>query len=181
METHFLDGRVTAAVGDITTETTDAIVNAANLTLLGGGGVDGAIRRAGGPAILKECKWLRENIYPDGLPTGEVAITTAGDLPSKYVIHTVGPIYGRNNGRDALLLSACYRNSLLAAISKDLNSITFPAISTGVYDYPKPEAAVVASASITEFINSTNAPLLIRLIFIREEEYRIFIENCRFE
>ena len=117
--------RLIVKSGDITKEVADAIVNAANSTLLGGGGVDGAIHRAGGTAILEECKRIRATTYPDGLPTGEAVITTAGDLPSKYVIHTVGPIYGRHGGREADLLAACYHNSVYLAVEHGLRSIAF--------------------------------------------------------
>ena len=126
-------------VGDITQEDVDAIVNAANTTLLGGGGVDGAIHRAGGPAILAACRKIRESEYPDGLPAGEAVITTGGNLRAKYVIHTVGPIYGTNGGRDAELLAACYENSIALASEHQLTTIAFPAISTGAYGYPKGE------------------------------------------
>src|ERR1044071_9891677 len=109
-----MDG-INLVKGDITKSDADAIVNAANSSLMGGGGVDGAIHRAGGPAILAECQNIRRTRYPEGLPTGEAVLTTAGALPAQYVIHTVGPVYGRNNGRDAELLAACYENSLALA------------------------------------------------------------------
>src|SRR5687768_15655146 len=112
----FLDGLVHVVVGDITSQTVDAIVNAANSTLMGGGGVDGAIHRAGGPTILEECKEIRRTQFPEGLPSGEAVITSAGNLPSKFVIHTVGPVYGRHGGEEAALLAACYTNSLQLAI-----------------------------------------------------------------
>jgi len=113
----FLNGRVTVMVGDITQQRVDAIVNAANSTLLGGGGVDGAIHRAGGSQILEECREIRRSRYPEGLPTGEGVITHGGNLPTAYVIHTVGPIRGSEGGRDAELLAACYWNSLALAVS----------------------------------------------------------------
>ena len=116
----------------------DAIVNAANATLLGGGGVDGAIHDKGGPSILEECKRIREENYPDGLPTGEAVITTAGDLPAKHVIHTVGPIYGRHSGNEPQLLADCYRKSVNVAVENNLNTIAFPSISTGAYGQPGP-------------------------------------------
>src|ERR1041384_1062058 len=109
----FLDGRVLVIVGDITRQDVDAIVNAANSTLLGGGGVDGAIHDAGGPQILEECQEIRKTDYPKGLPTGQAVITSGGDLPARFVIHTVGPIYGREADRQAELLAACYQNLLL--------------------------------------------------------------------
>src|SRR5215467_2297367 len=119
----FLEGRVVIKVGDITKEAVDAIVNAANSSLLGGGGVDGAIHRAGGPEILKECKEIRRTRYPDGLPTGQAVITTAGKMMAKHVIHTVGPVYGSGGKGKAGLLAACYRNSLMLAIEKKLKTI----------------------------------------------------------
>src|SRR5919108_4038061 len=111
----FLTGRVVVKVGDITKEDVDAVVNAANGTLMGGGGVDGAIHRAGGPAVLEACKEIRRARYPDGLPTGEAVITTAGEMTAKHVIHTVGPVYGRGGKDKAQLLAACYRNSFQLA------------------------------------------------------------------
>jgi len=135
-------------VGDITREAADAIVNAANSGLMGGGGVDGAIHRAGGPAILAACKRIRETEYPEGLPTGRVVITTGGNLPAKHVIHTVGPVYGQHGGEEAQLLAACYRNSIALAAAHHLATLAFPAISTGVYGYPKDEAAEVSLAAI---------------------------------
>lgn len=125
--------------GDITKLKVDVIVNAANSTLYGGGGVDGAIHAAAGPGLLDECKEIRKNQYPDGLPTGQAVLTTGYDLPAKYVIHTVGPIYNKDPN-PAKLLEDAYRNSLRLAEEKGLESIAFPAISTGVYGYPKKEA-----------------------------------------
>ncbi len=124
------------AVGDITRLQVDAIVNAANSSLMGGGGVDGAIHQAGGRAILEACRELRQTKYPQGLPTGEAVITTGGDLPARHVIHTVGPIFGQHRGEEAALLAACYTNSLKLAASHSLQSIAFPAISTGAFGYP---------------------------------------------
>ena len=140
--------KIVIRVGDITREEVDAIVNAANSSLMGGGGVDGAIHRAGGPEILAACRRIRETEYPDGLPTGKAVITTGGRLPARFVIHTVGPIYGQNGGRDAELLAACYENSIALAAANGLRNVAFPAISTGVYGYPKDEAARVARAAV---------------------------------
>ena len=131
----------------------DAIVNAANGTLMGGGGVDGAIHRAGGPEILRACKEIRHTQFPDGLPTGQAVITTTGKLPAKHVIHTVGPVYGRGGADKADLLAACYFNSLSLATSHHLTSIAFPAISTGVYGYPMADAAAVSSRTIEQFLS----------------------------
>jgi O-acetyl-ADP-ribose deacetylase len=135
--------------GDITNEATDAIVNAANSTLMGGGGVDGAIHRAGGPDILKECKKVRATEWPDGLPTGEAVATTAGDLPATWVIHTVGPVYAKSEDRSHLLAS-CHTKSLEVASELGAKTIAFPAISTGVYGYPVEEAARVAISSVSQ-------------------------------
>lgn len=148
----FFDGRLIVKHGDITEEAVDAIVNAANSTLLGGGGVDGAIHGAGGPEIYDACKELRDTRFPDGLPTGQALITTGGDLPSKYVIHTIGPIYGQNGGKEPELLANCYRNSVAIAIENDLQSIAFPSISTGAYGYPKHEAAEIVGTTVRRIL-----------------------------
>jgi O-acetyl-ADP-ribose deacetylase (regulator of RNase III) len=177
----FLGGRVLVLIGDITRQNVDAIVNAANSTLLGGGGVDGAIHRSGGPQILQECQEIRQTTYPQGLPTGEAVITTAGDLPAKYVIHTVGPIYGENRGREADLLTACYRNSLLLARQHSVTSIAFPAISTGIYEYPRDEAASISSTAIKEFLAADDFLEEVRLVFFQQSDARAFLENQRFE
>ena len=131
--------------GDITAFPADAIVNAANNGLLGGGGVDGAIHRAGGPAILAECRRIRADLLPDGLPTGQAVATTAGNLPARWVIHTVGPIY-RGSPDDAELLASAHRTSIARARELGARSIAFPAISTGVYGYPIELAAPIALA-----------------------------------
>jgi O-acetyl-ADP-ribose deacetylase (regulator of RNase III) len=131
--------------GDLTAFPADAIVNAANNGLLGGGGVDGAIHRAGGPAILAECRRIRADLLPDGLPTGQAVATTAGDLPARWVIHTVGPIY-RGSPDDAELLASAHRTSIARARELGARSIAFPAISTGVYGYPVELAAPIALA-----------------------------------
>jgi O-acetyl-ADP-ribose deacetylase (regulator of RNase III) len=177
----FLNGRVVVTVGDITEESTDAIVNAANHTLLGGGGVDGAIHRKGGPSILAECRKIRETAYPRGLPTGRAVITTSGDLPSRYVIHTVGPVYGMNQGRDAELLADCYKNSLKLALSSELASISFPSISTGAFGFPRHEAASVASEAISLSLKEGPPPIsLVRLVFFSEPDAEKFLKHCRF-
>ena len=133
--------------GDITRQTVDAIVNAANKSLLGGGGVDGAIHRAGGPRILAECKAVRAERYRDGLPTGQAVATTGGELPSKWVIHTVGPVYAKSEDRSHLLAS-CHAESLRVADELGAKSVAFPAISTGIYGYPLREAAPVALRAV---------------------------------
>ena len=142
---------VLLAHGDLTTMAADAIVNAANSTLLGGGGVDGAIHRKGGPEILAACRRLRAEQYPDGLPTGEAVMTIGGRLPAKHVIHTVGPVYSRRPDVPALL-AACHRNSLALALRHGLRTIAFPAISTGVYGYPLELAAPIALSATIEHL-----------------------------
>jgi O-acetyl-ADP-ribose deacetylase (regulator of RNase III) len=167
-------------VGDITRENCDAIVNAANGTLMGGGGVDGAIHRAGGRAILDECKEIRRLQYPDGLPTGEAVITTGGNLSAKYVIHTVGPVYGRGGQDKAELLAACYRNSLALAVTNGLARIAFPAISTGVYGYPQNEAATVASRAIEQFLTNDHKIDEVRLVFFASGDAQVFLKHHAF-
>ena len=175
MQQEFLDGRVIVKVADLTREDVDAIVNAANSSLMGGGGVDGAIHRAGGPSILAECKEVRAKRYPTGLPTGEAVITSAGSLPARYVIHTVGPVYGRNGGRDASLLKGCYLNCLGLAAENGLETIAFPAISTGIYGYPKDEAAAVSSSAIVEFLASNDRIREVRLVFHNQADADTFL------
>jgi O-acetyl-ADP-ribose deacetylase (regulator of RNase III) len=177
----FLGGRVRVLVGDLTREAVDAVVNAANYTLLGGGGVDGAIHRVGGPQILEECREIRRTLLPDGLPTGDAVMTTAGLLPARYVIHTVGPIYGRHGGREALLLASCYRNSLLLAAEHALTSIAFPSISTGAFGYPKAEAAAVASRAVAEFLGHETTIREVRLVFFSPTDLRAFLQHHKFD
>lgn len=176
----FLEGRVVVKVGDITKENADAIVNAANSSLMGGGGVDGAIHRAGGPEILKECKEIRRSQYPEGLPTGGAVITTAGKMAVKHVIHTVGPVYGRGGKDKAELLADCYRNSLSLAAKKGLKTVAFPAISTGVYGYPLEEAAKVSSEAIEKFLRSDSSIQEVRLVFFSRSDSEVFLKNQTF-
>ncbi|HKR02199.1 MAG TPA: O-acetyl-ADP-ribose deacetylase [Pyrinomonadaceae bacterium] len=177
----FLGGRVRALVGDITRQSVDAIVNAANSTLLGGGGVDGAIHRVGGAQILEECREIRRTRFPDGLPTGEAVITGGGLLAARHVIHTVGPIYGRHAGREAGLLASCYQNSLRLAARHDLTSIAFPSISTGVFGYPKTEAAAVASRAVADFLKDGTSISRVDLIFFQPGDLQTFLESHRFD
>jgi O-acetyl-ADP-ribose deacetylase (regulator of RNase III) len=177
----FLSGRVHVLAGDITRQEVDAVVNAANSTLMGGGGVDGAIHRAGGARILEECQEICRTEYPKGLPTGEAVITTGGNLPARYVIHTVGPVYGQHNGLEGELLAACYGNSLALAARHELASIAFPAISTGAYGYPREEAARVASAAIERFLADNESSVReIRLVFFLPRDMRVFLNNHKF-
>jgi O-acetyl-ADP-ribose deacetylase len=173
----FLDGRVIVKTGDITEESVDAIVNAANSSLFGGGGVDGAIHAKGGPRILAECKEIRRTTHPDGLATGEAVITTAGDLKAKYVIHTVGPIYGMNGGKEAELLAACYVNSLQLAAENDVGTIAFPSISTGAFGYPKRDAFAISSWAIRQFLEDDDLIREVRLVFFSAPDLDLFLDN----
>jgi O-acetyl-ADP-ribose deacetylase (regulator of RNase III) len=139
---------ITLKVGDITEERVDAVVNAANSSLLGGGGVDGAIHRRGGPGILAECRELRASRYPDGLPAGQAAATTGGRLPARWVIHTVGPVYSARQDRSALLAS-CYEQSLRVADELGATTVAFPAVSAGAYGWPQRDAARVALTAVS--------------------------------
>ena len=179
-ESGFLDGRVSVVVGDITKQDVEAIVNAANSSLLGGGGVDGAIHRAGGPEILAECREIRRTRFPEGLPTGEAVITTGGKLAALYVIHTVGPIYGEHGGREAELLANCYHNSLTLAVEKNLTSIAFPAISTGVFGYPLAAAAEVSSKTIENFLSTDRQLKEVRLVFFQPRDAEVFLQHQKF-
>jgi O-acetyl-ADP-ribose deacetylase (regulator of RNase III) len=179
-QTSFVAGRVTVVVGDITKQDVEAIVNAANSSLLGGGGVDGAIHRAGGPAILEECRAIRRTRFPQGLPTGEAVVTTGGNLLALYVIHTVGPIYREHRGREAELLANCYYNSLALAVEKNVTSVAFPSIATGVYGYPRDEAAQVSSRTIEKFLANDLQLKEVRLVFFQAADAEIFLANQKF-
>lgn len=152
------DKRIEIFLGDITSLKVDAIVNAANKTLLGGGGVDGAIHRAAGPALLSECRRL------NGCQTGEAKITSGYHLPARFIIHTVGPVWSGGNREEAVLLTSCYRNCLELAWQKGLKSIAFPAISTGIYGYPLPAAALIAVEEVKRFLLQNKT--LERIIFV---------------
>ncbi len=171
METKINQTSIVLVCGDITKETTDAIVNAANEYLISGGGVDGAIHDAGGPAIMAECRQI------GGCPTGQAVITTGGKLAAKYVIHTVGPVYHGGNKDEAELLQSAYRNSLKLAREKKLQSISFPAISCGVYGYPQKEAAHLAIKICIEFARENTDIKLIRHILFNRKIYDIFSEE----
>ena len=174
-----LRGRVIVKVGDITKEDVDAVVNAANGTLMGGGGVDGAIHRAGGPEIKRECEEIRRTRHSEGLPTGHAVITTAGRMPARHVIHTVGPVYSRSSDKSAQL-AACYGNSLALAVENALRSVAFPAISTGIYGYPREEAAAVGSAAIENFLQNNATIEEVRLVFFQSSDAEIFLAHHRF-
>jgi O-acetyl-ADP-ribose deacetylase (regulator of RNase III) len=164
--------RAEVIMGDITALDVDAIVNAANSTLLGGGGVDGAIHRAGGPHILEECKAIRAR--QGGCPTGEAVITSGGRLKARYIIHTVGPVWSGGNNREDELLASAYSNSLRLATGYDISSIAFPNISTGVYGFPRGRAAEVATSAVRSFLQHDRK--IKRLVFccFDEENFRIY-------
>ncbi|PRW64021.1 O-acetyl-ADP-ribose deacetylase [Actinopolyspora mortivallis] len=164
--------RIEAVQGDITEQHVDAVVNAANTSLLGGGGVDGAIHRRGGGEILEACRRLRATDYPDGLPVGSAVATTAGELPAQWVIHTVGPTYSSSEDRSASLAS-CYRESLRVADSLGARSVAFPAVSTGVYRYPVEAAAEIAVAEVRA---TDSAVELVRFVLFDERTRSVFAE-----
>ena len=159
------DENITIVKGDITKLDADTIVNAANESLLGGGGVDGAIHRAAGPELLEECRKL------NGCPTGKAKLTEAYRLPAKYVIHTVGPIWAGGNSGEPGLLASCYRNSLNLAEDNGLKSIAFPSISTGVYGYPFAEACEIAITEIQEFLNESGAQIRVILVTHSQNDF----------
>jgi O-acetyl-ADP-ribose deacetylase len=165
--------KITVVLGDITEQEVDAIVNAANHTLLGGGGVDGAIHRRGGPEILAACQQLRRIDYPDGLPTGQAVATTAGRLAARWVIHTVGPTYAKTKDKSGLLAD-CYRSSLAVADALGAESVAFPAISTGVYRWPLADAARIAWATVRA---TTTRALDVRFVAFNEHAYEVFREQ----
>jgi len=160
--------------GDITKQKTEAIVNAANSSLLGGGGVDGAIHRAGGPQILAECKAIRAK--QGELPTGEAVITSGGNLPARYVIHTVGPIWRGGGNNEAKLLRNAYNNSLQLAREKGIHSISFPSISTGAYRFPIEQAAVIAVNTVREFAQQYEIPSEIWFVLFSEKDLEVYVK-----
>jgi len=162
--------RIELVRGDITDERVDAVVNAANSSLLGGGGVDGAIHRKGGSAILKECREIRRTAHPEGLPTGKAVATSAGNLPARWVIHTVGPVFSKSEDRSALLAS-CHTEALRVADELGARSVAFPAISTGVYGYPLELAAPVAIQAVQQTVTRVE---LVRFVLFDATAHRAF-------
>ena len=162
--------------GDITEMATDAIVNAANNTLMGGGGVDGAIHRKGGQEILEECKRIRAAQWPNGLPTGKAAITTGGDLKAKHVIHTVGPVwYGGGEG-EAGLLGDAYKNSMMVAVLNKLRTIAFPSISTGAYGYPVEKASSVAVKAVKRFLETEDGLDEVVFVLFSDRDLNVYFK-----
>lgn len=167
-----LKNKIELVKGDITKIKVDAIVNAANSSLMGGGGVDGAIHRAGGPAILEECKKI---IARQGrCPTGEAVITTGGNLPAKYVIHSVGPVWNGGNYDEENKLIDCYKNSLQLAVDNNCKTIAFPNISTGIYHFPKKEAAQIAVETISGFLSKTDKIEKVIFVCFDAENYELY-------
>lgn len=160
--------------GDITQLDVDAIINAANSSLMGGGGVDGAIHRAGGSAILDECRTIVAR--QGGCKTGEAVITTGGNLPARFVIHTVGPVWKGGNNQEAEKLADCYRNSLNIAVENKCKTIAFPNISTGVYGFPKDKAAEIAVKTVSEFISNTDEIQKVTFVCFDQENF-LYLSN----
>lgn len=171
-----LEGTIVVTAGDITKQQADIIVNAANSTLLGGGGVDGAIHRAGGPSILRECRKIRETRYPDGLPTGKAVATTAGDLPAAWVVHTPGPVWKGGGKNEETLLADCYSNSMSLAFELGASSIAFPAISTGIYRFPRDRAARIAFGTVKKAVEARN-DITVIFVFFSEDDMNVFIDS----
>ena len=177
-ETVFSSGQCFQLVqGDITAETTEAIVNAANSGLMGGGGVDGAIHRAGGPAILEECRKIRDRI--GRLPAGQAVITTGARLKAKYVIHTVGPVWHGGTSGEAETLASAHRESLKLAAEKGLKSVSFPAISTGAYGYPMDAAARTALETAMDFARQNSSLKEIAFVLFDDYSYRVYADTLR--
>lgn len=167
-----MKNRIQLIQGDITKLKVDAIVNAANSSLMGGGGVDGAIHRAGGPAILEECRQIVE--WQGRCETGEAVITTGGNLPARFVIHTVGPVWQGGTANEASLLKNAYQNSLILALENEVETIAFPNISTGVYGFPKDKAAEIAVHTVTEFLSENEQIMKVYFVCFDEENYELY-------
>ncbi len=173
----YRQGRIAVIVGDIPRVRADAIVNAANSGLLGGGGVDGAIHRAAGPTLLEECRHIRAATHREGLPAGEVVITGGGNLPVPWVIHTVGPVWLGSDPENARLLASCYRKSLELAAAQGLRSIAFPAIATGAYGYPKEAAAAVAWSTVAGLLPEIESIRKVSFVFFTDADADIFVRT----
>ena len=165
--------------GDITEMETDAIVNAANSSLMGGGGVDGAIHRKGGPKILEECRRIRATEWPQGLPTGKAVITSGGNLKAKHVIHTVGPVWRGGNHSEPELLAQAYQNSLRLAVSKGLKTVAFPSTSTGADGYPVEEACRVALKAIKDFLEKEDNLAEVVFVLFSEHDLKTYAEGMK--
>ncbi len=178
MEFRIGNAKLELIKGDLTDSEADAIVNAANSTLLGGGGVDGAIHRKGGPKILEECKLIRETEWPDGLPTGKAVMTSGGNLKAKHVIHTVGPVWMGGFHVEAELLKQAYRNTLKLAASKGIRTIAFPSISTGAYGYPVEEASRVALSTVNSFLENQDKIEKVTFVLFSDKIYEVYLKTA---
>lgn len=176
MKNELIQGRLFMETGDLTLFEGDAVVNAANSSLLGGGGVDGAIHRRGGGAILEQCRDIRRHQYPHGLPTGKAVLTRGGDLPAGHVIHTVGPIWKDGESGEEAQLAECYRSSLELARENGFTAIAFPAISTGVYGFPGDAAAPIVFQTIKAFLKKNSLPREVTLYFFQQADGELFRE-----
>jgi O-acetyl-ADP-ribose deacetylase len=179
MEFQVGDATLELIKGDLTDVEADAIVNAANSTLLGGGGVDGAIHRKGGPKILEECKRIHDNEWPDGLPTGCAVITSGGNLKAKHVIHTVGPIWRGGFHEEGKLLKQAYRNSLKLAVVNGLKTVAFPSISTGAYGYPVEEASRIAVGVVKDFLEKENMLKRVSFVLFSERDFEVYLKAVK--
>jgi O-acetyl-ADP-ribose deacetylase (regulator of RNase III) len=171
--------RVRLVKGDITEMATEAIVNAANSSLMGGGGVDGAIHREGGPKILEECKKIRATDWPEGLPTGKAVITSAGNLYAKHVIHTVGPVWHGGNRGEPELLAQAYQNSLRIAVSNGLKTVAFPSISTGAYGYPIEEASRISLKAVKEFLEKEDKLSEVVFALFSQHDLKVYMDSAK--
>jgi O-acetyl-ADP-ribose deacetylase (regulator of RNase III) len=180
MQREFKVGKATVRLvrGDITEMETDAIVNAANRSLMGGGGVDGAIHRRGGPAILEECRRIRATEWPEGLPTGKAVITGAGNLKARHVIHTIGPIWRGGNRGEPELLAQAYQNSLKLAVEKGLKAVAFPSISTGAYGYPIRDASHVGLEAVKQFLKKEDTLGEVVFVLFSESALEVYADEA---
>ena len=172
-----IDPKVLVHIGNITTMKVSAVVNAANSSLLGGGGVDGAIHNAGGPEILEACRLIRETEFPGGLPTGQAVATVSGRMPCSYIIHTVGPVWRGGGNNEEKLLCNAYVNSLKIAEEKKLDSVAFPAISTGIYGFPKDKASRIAYGAVKSWADNHEYPCKIILVFYSPDDASQFMRE----
>ena len=181
MQNEFKVGKATVRLvrGDMAEMETDAIVNAANSSLMGGGGVDGAIHRRGGPKILEECKRIRATEWPQGHPTGKAVITSAGNLKAKHVIHSVGPVWRGGNRGESELLAQAYQNSLRLAVAKGLKTVAFPSISTGAYGYPLEQASLVALKAVKGFLEKEDTFDEVVFVLFSDHDLEIYLKTVK--
>jgi len=176
MWAHWGRTKIRLVLGDITDQVADVVVNAANSSLMGGGGVDGAIHRRGGPAILEECKRIRREDWPGGLPPGKAVMTRGGSLKAAHVIHTVGPVWSGGRNGEHVILAECYSNSLRIAARSGMKTVAFPSISTGAYGYPVREACRVALKAVKSYVESEAAPEEVTFVLYSENDFKAYTE-----